>query len=185
MEEISTKHMGDKGCDIKITDIKGGRRLWEWQGDGKSTWKPIKLEFHTREMADEAMMAFRNAGMFGKRVLSKYGLFKATGNRNIDKKTRKRMYMTYIYPSSTKAEREAIRAQNMFAKTEFVKDKKDSHKFRKNTALDFSKFKVIDGKIRPKKEPTEQTPNITINNPKFKPWFKRFSSNTKLLGGFA
>ena len=178
IDEISTKNMGNKGCDIKITDIKGGRRLWEWKGDERCTCKPIKLEFNTREKAEEAMMAFRNAGMFGKRVLSKYGLFKATGKRNTDKKTRKRMYKTYVYPSSTKAEREAIRAQNMFSKTEFAKDKKDSHQFRKDTALDFSKFKVIDGRIRPKEELTEQTLSVTVNNPKYKPWFKRFSSNT-------
>ena len=178
IEEISTRNMGNKGCDIKITDIKGGRRLWEWKGDERCTCKPIKLEFHTQDMADEAMMAFRNGGMFGKRTLSKYGLFKATGKVNADKKTKRRMHKTYVYPSSTKAEREAIREQNKFSKTEFVRDKRDSHQFRKDTALDFSKFRVINGKVGPKEEQKVRTPCVTINNPKYKPWFERFSSNT-------
>ena len=33
--EISKANMGERGCDVKTTDIKGGHRLWKLKGDKK------------------------------------------------------------------------------------------------------------------------------------------------------
>ena len=33
--EISKANMGERGCDVKTTDIKSGHRLWKLKGDKK------------------------------------------------------------------------------------------------------------------------------------------------------
>ena len=101
--EISKANMGDRGCDVKPAHIKEGHRLWKYIGDEKCEDKPIKVEFHTKEMALEVLAALKDAGMLGKRTLSKYGLYKPTCKKGQDKTERKRMPPTYVHPSTTKA----------------------------------------------------------------------------------
>ena len=176
--EISKANMGDRGCDVKPAHIKGGHRLWKYMGDEKCEDKPIKIEFHTKEMALEVLAALKDAGMLGKRTLSKYGLYKPTGKKGQDKIERKRMPPTYVHPSTTKAQRDAVRDQNKYLKSDMYKNRVKSHHFTKHTRLDFSRF-VLDpyGIPQPKLSNGEEEKLAMMDNPDYKRWYKYFTSN--------
>jgi hypothetical protein len=170
--EISTQNMGEKGCDVRTTDIKSGYRLWKLF----ASIKPIKIEFHTQKKCDQAMRAFRESGMYGKRTLSEHGIYKHTGIKKTDQKTKKTMPTTYIQPSSTRAEREAIRTQYAYYNSELGRDEKVLHRFQRSTRLKFSNYHAIEGEIRPRHESDKRNRQRTIDNPEYKPLLKRFSS---------
>ena len=176
--EISKANMGDRGCDVKPAHIKGGHRLWKWIGDDKCEDKPIKVEFHTKEMALKVLAALKDAGMLGKRTLSKYGLYKPSGKKGQDRKERKKMPLTYVHPSTTKAQRDAIRDQNKYLKSDMYRNRVKSHHFTKHTRLDFSKFVLdSDGILQPKLSDGVEEKLAMMDNPEYKWWYKYFTSN--------
>lgn len=102
-----------------------------------------------KEKAIEVMAAMNDGGILGKRTLSKYGVYKFTGKKDLDKKERKKMPPTYVHPSTTKAQRDAIRDQNLYLKSDLYKDRVKSHHFTKSTTLNFSKFcEGLDGVLQ-------------------------------------
>ena len=141
LDEISTSNMESRGCNVKIEDIKGGTRIHAWKGQEKI--KPFKLEFKELSKATQIKKAIREAGFMGRRSLSKYGLYKPTGNNRIDKESRKKMPDTFVNESTTKAQRDEIKEKNRYKNSQAYKDMVDVQKFAKERAIDFSKYHYL------------------------------------------
>jgi hypothetical protein len=162
LDEISTSNMGPKGYNVKIDDIKDGTRLFAWKGQEKI--KPFKLELKELPKAILIKKAIREAGFMGRRSLSKYGLYKPTGNKRVDKETRKNMPDTFVNESTTKAQRDEIREKNRYKKSQTYKEKVDYHKFAKDSVIDFSNYRILpcgDIELLTQQEPEKKNQNST------------------------
>jgi hypothetical protein len=146
--------MEARGCNVKIDDIKDGTRIFAWKGQEKI--KPFKLEFKELSKATQIKKAIREAGFMGRRSLSKHGLYKPSGNKRVDKESRKKMPDTFVNESTTKAQRDEIREKNRYKNSQTYKDKVDYQKFAKECVIDFSKYHILpngDIELLPQQEP--------------------------------
>ena len=147
--ELSKEHLGeDFGIDIKVEMIKKCTRLHAYTGkcpdinDGEEV-KPMVIEFHEVDTATKTNRALKSAGMWKKRTHSKWGKYKRSENKTVDRENAKHIESLknlYTILSTTKEERDNHRRKKEFLQSDEFQEVKKFHSFLKNRRINCTKY---------------------------------------------